>query len=471
MGFFSNLFRSRTKSSPSAVTPAGFEVAPGLTVQVVCHQVAPTETALWSFITDGLRAHGQREIVFTLVRRRHDRDDEFPGQVLSLFKLIDQLARQGRIVVPGQLTEFGPKGFLEPHLRAIIYTEAQPLDGVRIPDDALAAILIDGEELDVVKRCGAYRVLARLGQQHSLFPFPPWTDRDRDSVARGHDETRSVLHEIGSWVMLADVSLVLDQQRLCLQIPRPSGPEVAAQLEQFPPDVAFSIILQPAYNAHAWLLWLPGQTETAAITGPNPSASPLAGGFLAIVPSVDVAEQVLLIEDGFSLVLRADTWATCKRAIASGAPFTLPAAEPGGLSFELAWIDEDYRNPIDGTTIHAPGGWHLHMPAGGITNDRSQIRLLTGEREMAAAITVPALTGYLNQIVECVERVAPSSIAKTTATLQVELAPDREPTLQFHFEPSAPLETQLRDALTSLTAPAVRGPIAFQVVLRLGSDA
>jgi hypothetical protein len=447
------------------------EFKPGLTLRIDSHPDTPSGVALWSFVSDGLRAHGQREIVITISRRRGEPEHAFPRQVLVLCRTIYRFAREGRIVVPGQLTEFGPEGFLEPRLRALVYADAQPLEGVELPDGALTAILIDEDELAVVKRCGAYRVLGRLGRQHNRFPFPPWSDRDRKTVARGRGEAKSVLHQIGTRADLADVSLVMDEQRIHMQIPRPAGKDVAAVLDEVPPNMAFVVFSQPAGNAHGRLVWFPGQTNAFAITGPVPWARMITGGFLAVaVFDGELAEQAIGVEDGFSLVLRTATWAALKRAIASGGAFTLPAAKPGGLAFELAWIEQDYQNPIDGKVLHAPGGWQTYKPVGAAANTRSEIVLMTSERELAAAIEVSVLAGYVKQLGDCLERAVPAARAKTTATLQVELASGRGPVLQLRFDPGAPA-SELCDELAGLPAPAVRGPVAFQLVTRLGNDA
>jgi hypothetical protein len=491
MGFFSNLFRGRSTKRPAepapapapedkdegqdeVTLPARMEFEPGFTVQIDSHPDTPAGVALWSFVSDGLRAHGQREIVITILRRRDEPEHAFPRQVLGLLRTIHRFAREGQIVVPGALTEFGPEGFLEPRLRALVYADAQPLEGVELPDDALTAILIDEDELAVVKRCGAYRVLGRLGKQHTRFPFPPWSDRDRETVARGRREAESALHKIGVVVNLADVSLVMDEQRIRMQILRSAGKGVAAMLDEAlgnaPPDTAFVMFSQPASNAHGRLVWFPGQTHAFAITGPEPSPRTISGNFLVVtVFDGELAEQAIGVEDGFFLVLRTATWAALKRAIASGDAFALPA-KPGDLAFELTWIEHDYKNPFDGTVLHASGGWQTYEGRGAAENTRSKVVLMGSNRDLNAAIEASVLADYVKRLGDCLERAVPATRAKTTATLQVELARDRGPVVQLRFDPGAPA-SELRDELAGVAAPAVRGPIAFQLITQLGYDA
>ena len=143
-----------------------------LPVEVVEHVVARDDQPVpcWSYVTHGLRAHGQDELVFTLVRGT----GAPPSAPVTLLNTIARLARDGRTVGPGGFTELGPGSFLgNPALRGFGYQRAWPQDGVALPPGALQMVALHGHELDVARAHGVLRVLARIGLAYRFFPTAP----------------------------------------------------------------------------------------------------------------------------------------------------------------------------------------------------------------------------------------------------------------------------------------------------------
>jgi hypothetical protein len=56
---------------------------------------------VWTYVTNGLSTHKQKEIVFVLKCLPDERSEEFPNAPLSLFKIIFDYAKQGVIVDEG----------------------------------------------------------------------------------------------------------------------------------------------------------------------------------------------------------------------------------------------------------------------------------------------------------------------------------------------------------------------------------
>src|SRR5690349_17271426 len=122
--------------------PVRIEIVPGaLSAQVTPHDIASQQgsIACWSYVTDGLVAHRQAEIAFTLRRDPGEAIDGFPEDPLRLFATIYQLAEAGQRVGAGAVTEFGETRFFGHHL---LYAPAQPMAGVALPSPCLAALLI-----------------------------------------------------------------------------------------------------------------------------------------------------------------------------------------------------------------------------------------------------------------------------------------------------------------------------------------
>lgn len=331
MGFFSKLF-GKTEPAPEAPaapveTQAGvvrqppLDLGNGLTVHVYTH--GERDIALWTMVTAGMEAHGHRELVLSLVRRPGEALASVAEPMLKLLRSIHRVAQHGQRVTWGGLTEVG-EDLLAPGVRAVVYADAQPFPGVDIPDGALAMILLDREELALVKQFGLYRLLARLGRQHRRFPFPPWTDRDRKRATHAED-SKSMLGMFGARAVFQAASIVLEGEQVSLQLKRSDGEALAKLLAQVPSNVPFAISTRPARGADAWLVWWPGQSEPEATTGPTPSSRPtITGGFLGCLIDTGQPDQIIQLEDGFSLMLSAASWARCLRALAGGTSFALP---------------------------------------------------------------------------------------------------------------------------------------------------
>lgn len=348
-----------------------------------------------------------------------------------------------------------------------MYADAQSIRGVRIPDNA---IIVHSDELALVKRYGLYRLLARLGRQRRHLPFPPWTDRDRKRVTHA-DDPKSVLKMFGGKINYPPASLVLEDKSAVLQLLRDDGAELVKQLAQVPADMPFVITTRPAHTAHAWFVWTPGQTEPEAITGPNPSSASITGGFLAFVIGSDRPDQITQMEDGFVLMMSAQRWARCSQALAEGQPFEMQPSTAGELAFALRWIEQTVRSPVDGKLRHAERGWHRYTPDSGQRAPGSgEIMLLSSDRELEAAIAVSALSSYIKQIYSCVEDLAPRSIARTTLTLHIELAPGAAPVVQLAATPTLAIAAAVCEVVAAL-APPVNGPLVFEVATKIGNDA
>src|SRR5581483_9505538 len=219
-----------------------YDLVPGVVVRVFEHVLV--QQPCTSFVTLGLRAFGQREIIITFLR--HVRADPFP-----LLRTIANLARQGRIVGAGDITEVGPGGlFGLPNLRGLAYETAWPMDGVDLPPDCLHAIVLVGPEMEAVKKFGVLRVLARLGQANRFFPTTVWCDPARapiagieksilDGVASAHFPGVSVIRE-------ANVVRVRLQRRTIEALQKSGLP---------PPETALAFFAELDRSADACLVW------------------------------------------------------------------------------------------------------------------------------------------------------------------------------------------------------------------------
>ncbi len=440
--------------------------------------VAGPPVACWSYASEGLGAFGQREIVLTL--RRAAREDRPPGDGIALLEALARAAKGGQTVDRGGTTEFGPRGFLNnPALRGLVYAPAQYLTDVDVVPGALAAITLFGDELEAVKRFGATRVLARLGRANEYFPFPPWGERSRQPAAGGLE---SLLAGFAG-LTLPDASATIEGDSVVLRLSPRCAPLLARALPTLPPDAALALHVGLAPDAPACLVWSPGQTGPEAISTPGADAARVGACFVAFVPQ-QAADEARLFEDGAFVALTDASWAALREALGGGRAFRL---ERGAGTHDLAveWAPAEYINPIDGSILHAPGGWRTYRPqaagpaaAGAGAALAMRVALLTPDAELRAAVDVDVLAEYVTRLEAETRGVVAGMPAQrgTDLVVQVTLAPGLAPAFAYAVRPEvpgpdAPLRAQLPGRLALARAPGVRGRVQFHLIFDLWGGA
>jgi hypothetical protein len=197
------------------------------------------------------------------------------------------------------------------------------------------------------------RVLARLGAGYRFYPYPEWVDRRRASVVskKWTDESivsqMPVLHLPGAFVRF-------EGNRIVLRLLPGAGKRLGESIREVAQDQPAAVLTEVDPEANGCLTWRPGQQQPEAITPPESDGSALCGCFIGFVPEQD-ADAGQVFEDGFLLMLTADSWHSLREAITSGHPLELPPSlapppTPRGvqpsadLGFALEWIEDEYVN-------------------------------------------------------------------------------------------------------------------------------
>lgn len=333
-------------NAPSYAAPKYVALVPEeLDVRVFRHSVDSVDgpVSCWSYVTDGLRRYGQKDVVFTVRRLPDESDDAIPRDPLDLFKLLFRRARGGRFVDVGGYSRFARAGgFLGNHgAVGMTYLPALPLRGVNYPDKPLAAVLITADEVEVVRAQGAYRLLSLLGYRSNYFPYPPWSDRARGGLLTPKDVKNSLL---GHLPLVFAPGLMTRRQNglVYLHWSNEKGPDDFAKRLADMPKGPFALMTDADPDAKARLVWKPGMSvETIAVDN-RPDAT-MTGGFLAVFPTSS-DEHAVVCEDGFAARLQPATWRKVCRALVDGETMTLPASNAGlGLSVGLPGHDEPVR--------------------------------------------------------------------------------------------------------------------------------
>lgn len=406
-------FAHPSRDSQDSRTPAGFpltvDLIPGkLKVKIYDHEIHTRAGALpcWSYVTDGLRPLGQKELIFTFSRLPGEEPESYPKNLLHFLNVVYGLAQQGRIVDVGGFTELNDSDLLAPGFPGVAYIRGQALDGIPETRDSLAGVLITGDELEVARAFGMTRVMSNLGRAYRFYPCSPWTDRARTSVVTMKSmEGQSLLAKTrrtwveGAWFRI-DGEREIELRRLSS-----TRDQFASLLGQVPPDQVFTLLTEPDPVANACLVWNVGQSGLEAITPPNSNGSAKTGNFIMFVPDQQ-KNDFCELEDGIALLLTNSSAATIRAALQSGKDISVPISKE--LNLRIGSIEQDYHDPISGEVYHSESGWHEYLPQGGFKPKPSGpvlaqgTVLLTAQGDMAKRITVEALVGYMKLIEKAV---------------------------------------------------------------------
>ncbi len=470
---------TRDTNQPNAdesAFPVHFELVPGkLSARVYLHEIESQQGPVpcWSYVTDGLWAHGQKELIFTLRRDRGEEASDFPDAPLNFFAAVYGFAARGQLVDAGDISQLGGADFLG--YKSLAYMHPQSFKDLPVSSPALAAILLTEEELDAVREFGITRVMARLGQAYHYYPCPPWSDRTRSGLPLMRRMQESLLVRTQR-IRAPGVRVRLEENQILLRLLPQAGPHLRSELEQVPSNAPLSLLTELDPRANGCLVWEPGQSGPVAITPPNSDGSRLTGCFMAFVPG-QAEDGGQLFEDGFVMMLTDESWTTIRQALETGKAVSVPATKTG-LSFSLEWIAEEYENPIDGLVYHAEGGWETYSPEGARGKesegpvDVKKVTLLTRQSDLETRVGTQPLVAYIEAI--------KGAVQDHFATLAQ--GPGQDLSVQFEVQPEGAVELKmasrpgiadeilqgLHSHLLTLPAPQVnRGPIAFQILFAI----
>ena len=284
-------------------------------------------------VTEGLIATvRQQELALSL--RLVAGEDPIPKMqdLVRFMATVHAWAVEGNLVHEGGLTQFGERGLFGRARSGLLYTEARPIEGVKLPERALAAVFVSEPEIRGALEFGTYRVLTRIGLQLRVFPAPTWGDLERPSVMTAR-ESESEMVKFAR-LRAPGVSFVFEDKRLLVRIPS-DAVSLLTGLRAIPTGAPFALLMRPATNADAILVWSPGQEEMSGISKEGSSGSRLSGSCLFITPSAQ-RNQLRQCEDGYALNFTDKSWAELSGAMVTQQPFGLDMAE--GTRFDVEWL-------------------------------------------------------------------------------------------------------------------------------------
>ncbi|UQA61825.1 hypothetical protein [Polyangium aurulentum] len=479
---------------------ASVEVSPDkLVVNIFAHTIEAPDGPVrcWSYVSDGLWALGQKEIVFTVRRRKGEPKGAYPRDLLRIHGLVHELAGEGRLVDVGDTSSFRGAGLLgRSDFLGVLYTQPQLLPGVHIEAPWLQALILTEGEHAVAQQFGVVRLMATLGKRYRYFPTAPWVDRDRSELCSPDDMKASFLAKVPRQCLYAasvrqesrkasaeeeherqggivDRTITLSEQRVVLRLRPGAAARLKKAMADLPADAAIALLVGPDPSSSACLAWEPGQEQPSAITAPGVMGECIAGNFIVFVPAQE-EDGAMPIEDGFAVFLRDETWQRIREALNGGRPFSLAAAGEEKLGLEIVWapeLDPDFADPVES---HMPGGGAAfggHVASSEPVYMKS-IALLTVTSVLERRVESMPLSEYMKAIMAAVTSHldgAPAGPGQDLA-LQCEVRPDGGRAFEMAIRPGpagGPLEG-LRERLMELPPPpVVFGPIRFQLNIQL----
>lgn len=349
MSVWSKLFGAKAVPAANAASALVFELPtaerattvdaiPGeLTITFHIHDTVEESSGRFvSAVTRGLSQRKQRELVVTF--RLGGADDLLSTmqQLSTFFKTVYVWARDKQLVDAGNFTQFGQRALFDRPRSGLVYADARPIEGVTLPPRALAAILVDAQEIRLAMDHGVYRVLTRIGQQQRHFPFPTWSELQRPSVATAR-EGESLLAKVRR-THASSVSFVVEGRRMRILLAPSVVGALGRGLATLPPGAPFALLTKPATSANAVLVWHPGQSERTGISPEGSDLSRMSGSCLVIMPGGQ-EDQTRCVEDGYSLLFSSESWNKLMTALAGQRPLRLELADSSTL--EVEWLPDE----------------------------------------------------------------------------------------------------------------------------------
>ncbi|MET0790281.1 MAG: hypothetical protein ABW061_02055 [Polyangiaceae bacterium] len=344
MGMFSTIFgrkpsageRFANLTAPTPGKPTYVDAVSGhVAVDFYAHDnVEELAGNFLTAVTEGLARSRQRELALTL--RLSNGEDPLPKMkdIVRFVATVHAWAREGNLVDEGGFTQFGERGLFGRAHGGLLYADARPIGGVKLPERALAAILVDEAEARTARDFGTYRVLTRIGLQLRVFPFPIWGELDRPSSVTVR-ESESQLSKLAR-LRAPGVYFVMTDKTLRVIVPsdRANLMGLMKGLMALPTGAPFALLLCPAPKANAVLAWSPGQEGMSGISPDGSDGSQLTGSCLLVVPA-GTSDQIQQVEDGYSLRFSSESWARLSDALVGQRPLSLSMHD--GMRLEIVW--------------------------------------------------------------------------------------------------------------------------------------
>ncbi len=316
--------------------PIKLELVPKRLVVAIYQQNLPgkgSQIPCWIFVSHGLSALKQRELVLIMRINRNIQANKLPKPPLSLFMFLFKAILQKKRFAIGDVIGFGVKGLMGFGGMGCTFSDVK-LQNVNLPAHYLHCVLLTKEELAVAHAFGLTRVLARMGFESNRYPFNPWNDTERSglplqSVIQNSDfkNRKSLLLKHSS------VNLVAGE-KVVLVIAPATHSTLTNHIKLQGNSGRLDLITQLLPYHEGVLVWLPEKDSIEMNVHPDLEGNVIAGSYVSFIRSDQ--SGATMVEDGFQVNLDDQAWLMLRNAMARKQNIIVNPSS-GDMEFALIW--------------------------------------------------------------------------------------------------------------------------------------
>ncbi len=364
------------------------------------------ELFCWTYVSNGLEKVGQKEIIVSIQKSVEDQPGDFPQAPLEFYKTVLDHAIRKEFIDICSVSDFGESGFLSSTFPGAAYVRSQTMGDWLPPANSLSMVLLTQQELEASQLAGVTRVLALMGKDTLHFPCPVWNKLSRQSsvsaemLAQMNDSFIAQMPRI----LIRDSGVSAADRVISLQLPL-SSRHFFKQLADLEAQTPLLLMTDFDERSDAVLVYQTDKKASPlAISAPGTSGERIAGSFICFAPEQEL-DHGMIIEDGFVLSARGETWLQLRNSLINGSPFYL-SRQKEGYDFRLSWHQDEERT-IDPNTIEILGvepgcrsGISKADPEEKSTVPAyaTEISLLTHEQEIKKLVEADVLRRYIEHI-------------------------------------------------------------------------
>jgi len=327
----------------------------------------------WTYISSGLHAVDQPEMVLTVNQRANENVENWPQMPLEWARILYDAAAKDRVHVDaGQMVELFFQTPFKAKIGNNVYTSdlkfwhdwqrlgmlvhvechGDYADLPPLPYPRHHVIALTHNEAAVAQEFGCHRVISRMVLQSSWFPIPGWIDRDRADVTRMAENAGSI-HVRTQQLKRARIyglsAILAENGDLILRLPE--NPERRAEFQALVARVAVSdgMVLESFLpsDADAMLSWKTGNKTPQVLRRSAEQKRCLSLAFLSFGQQPNRNEW-LIVEDGVGLILTRQAWSSVLDAMNRGFNLDMPVISGWNQTlgrFCLRWRREGVIEP------------------------------------------------------------------------------------------------------------------------------
>lgn len=237
---------------------------------------------------------------------------------------------------------------------AFLFRDQAALDQLS-NEKTFTIICLYPNEMEVALYSSVVRVLTAIGREQTIYPLVPFYIPERSPVyptlpvaetSTRHQQfnfditLKSVLqHFVRLSLFNSTITHIESESKLLLRVDKNSWRQEFGNIIEA--NEPFALITDWNLNADSTIVWTkfdatPDSEIPAYDFFPSSTTeSRLNGCFLLVWPHEELGEDsVIIVEDGFNLLLTMESWAKLRDALSSQGSFSLPLGEQ---TFELSW--------------------------------------------------------------------------------------------------------------------------------------